>query len=143
MDANHSLGQPRVYISRSALLHNVATLRRHLRPGVKICAVLKADAYGHSAGLVADTLCNFSAAGTEAPAVDALAVATIDEAAALGQVDVPVMVLRPVENVYLGRQREKLEAAIHEGWALTVCSPEAAGDVARIALKCGVRRGCR
>ncbi len=139
MDANHSLGQPRVQISRSALLHNVATVRRQLRDGVKICAVLKADAYGHSAALVADALCNYSSTGAEAPVVDALAVATIEEAIALCEVDVPVMVLRPVENVYLGRERDKLEAAIHEGWTLTVCSPEAAGDVARIAAKCGVR----
>jgi alanine racemase len=32
-----------------------------LPPGTKICAMLKADAYGHGAAIVADTLCNRNA----------------------------------------------------------------------------------
>jgi len=136
MDAKHTLGEPRVLISRSALLHNAALLRRFLRPGVRICAVLKADAYGHGAGIVTDALCNFSDGAHDTPAVDALAVAGIDEAAALPDVRLPVLVLRPVENAFLGRQREKLEEAIRSGWVLTVCSQTAADDLARIALAC-------
>ena len=141
MDAKHTLGEPRVLISRAALLHNVAVLRQAITPGVKLCAIVKADAYGHGAALVADALCNFGngSTGAEGPAVDALAVATFDEAEALPDYGVPLMVLRPVENTFMGRQRLKLEAAIRSGSVLTLCSPAAADDVSRVALACGAR----
>ena len=140
MDATvRTLGQPRALVSRAALLHNVKVLRRALPETTKICAVIKADAYGHGASIVADALTNFSSDTVEAPAVDWLAVATIDEAAALGEVNVPVMVLRPVENAYVGRERERLLEAIRRGYVLTVASPQAAGDVARIAVSCNRR----
>jgi alanine racemase len=134
MDAKQSLGEPRCLISRAALLHNVALIRKAIAPGVKICAVVKADAYGHDADLVVDTLCNFSASDAEPPMVDSLAVADIDEAAALPACDLPVFVLRPVENAYVGTQRARLEAAIHNGWVLTLCSNAAVDDLARIAI---------
>jgi alanine racemase len=63
MDAWHGAGQARALISRSALLHNVKILRQTLAAGVKICAMVKADAYGHAAAIVADALTNGSAAG--------------------------------------------------------------------------------
>lgn len=139
MDATYSLGQPRVLISRTALLHNVKLLRSRLAPGTRICAMVKADAYGHGAQIVADTLSNYCADGLEAPAVDALAVVTLDEADALDPGPLPILVLRPVENVYIGRERERLENAIRQGWTLTVGSIEAASDVARIALAANKR----
>ena len=82
---------------------------------------------------MADTLCNFTATDAEPPIVDCLAVADIDEAAALPPCDLPILVLRPVENAYLGTQRARLEAAAHHGWVLTLASTTAADDVARIA----------
>jgi alanine racemase len=133
MDAKHSLGEPRCVISRAAILHNIGLIRRAIRPSVKICAVVKADGYGHDADIVVDTLCNFSSSNAEPPMVDALAVADIDEAAALMACDLPVFVLRPVENAYLGSQRARLEAAARHGWVLTLSSPTAAQDLARIA----------
>jgi alanine racemase len=142
MDAKHTQGEPRVLISRAALLHNASLVRRALSPGTKICAIIKADAYGHGAALVADALCNFTTDSISAPAqpaVDALAVASIDEADALPEVGVPLIILRPVENTFIGRQRLKLELAIRSGWTLTVCSPSAAEDVARVAVACGAR----
>src|SRR5687768_4767353 len=145
MDAKHTLGEPRVLVSRAALLHNVGLVRRAVGPSTKICAIIKADAYGHGASLVADALCNFGhgtstdATGVDRPAVDALAVASIDEADALPDFGVPLIIFRPVENTFLGRQRSKLETAIRNGWVLTVCSPAAAEDVARVALACGAR----
>ena len=139
MDAKHFMGEPRVLIDRDALLHNAALLRRSVHHDTKICAILKADAYGHDAGIVADTLCNFSTDEVEAPAVDAIAVASIDEAAELPEVTVPVLVFRPVENSFVGRQRHKLELAIRNDWVLTLCSTPAADDVARIAQACGKR----
>ena len=139
MDAKQSLGEPRALISRSALLHNARLIRQTVGPQTRVCAILKADAYGHGAAIVADTLCNFTDDRSQAPAVDALAVASIDEAAALPPVPVPVIIFRPVENAFVGRQRAKIEAAIREGWVLTLCSGAAADDVARIAQSAGRR----
>lgn len=119
--------------------HNAALIRRALTPETKLCAVIKADAYGHGAALVADALCNFAIDGTDRAAVDQLAVATIDEAAALPDVPVPVLILRPIENVFLGRQRAAIELAVRSGWILTIDSISAADDVARIAVNCQKR----
>ena len=145
MDAKYALGEPRLLISRAALLHNARIIRRQIGPGVKLCAMVKADAYGHGAGLVTDTLCNFDGGDTDAfaaPAADHLAVATIEEASALPLVPdsgVPVMILRPVENVFLGRQRDAIDFAIRRGWTLTIASAGAADDVARLAQTAGRR----
>ena len=139
MDAKQTLGEPRLLISRSALLHNAALIRRAVPAGTRLCAILKADAYGHSAHIVADALCNFSSDATDGPAVEAMAVANIDEAAALPDVKVPVIVFRPLENAFLGRQRSKLEEAVRNGWVLTLCSTAGAEDLARIALATGKR----
>lgn len=139
MDAKLSLGEPRVLISRAALLHNASMVRRAVGLSVKICAMVKADAYGHGADIVADTLANFSTKKFEAPLVDALAVASIDEAERLPATILPVYVLRPVENCFLGRQRSRIEQAIRMGWVMTVCSSSAADDVARIATSIGKR----
>jgi alanine racemase len=133
MDAKHSLGESRCLIFRQALIDNAAFIRRTVGHGVKICAIIKADAYGHGAELVADTLCNFSTDELEGPLVDALAVADLDEAAALPEVPVPVLILRPVENAFLGRQRSRIELAVRGGWSLTVTSAAAADDIGRIA----------
>jgi alanine racemase len=144
MDAKATLGEPRVLISRRALLHNVRVIRRALlSPATtKVCAIIKADAYGHGAKLVADALTNFSSDEIEGPAVDALAVASIDEAGELpvgnGPV-LPVIVFRPLENLYLGRQRQAVEHAVRSGWTLTLCSPPAADDLARVAASLGKR----
>ena len=119
--------------------HNAAIIRSALLPETKLCAVLKADAYGHGAALVADALCNYSLDGTDKPAIDQIAVATIDEAAALPDVTVPILILRPVENVFLGRQRAAIELAVHSGWILTIDSMSAADDVSRIAVNCQKR----
>jgi len=137
MDAKHTLGEPRVLISRSALLHNAALLRRSIHGHVRICAMLKADAYGHGAALVADTLCNFSAdAAGNRPAVEVLGVASLDEAAALPAVDATLIVFRPLENVFIGRHRDKVEQAVRSGWVLTVGALSVANDLARVAMAC-------
>ena len=126
-------------ISRDALLHNVRLIRRAVAPGVKICAMVKADAYGHGAALVVDALTNFAIDDTHAPAVDQLAVATIDEAGDLPRTGLPMLILRPVENVYVGRNRAALEHAIRSGWMLTVITRAAAEDVNRVAMGIGKR----
>jgi alanine racemase len=130
MDGSQPLEVPHARISQAALLHNMGLLRRSLRPGVKLCAILKANAYGHDAELVARAL----VAGDGTSSVDAIGVANIDEAASLPAVPVPVIIFRPVENTYLGQERRRIEWAIRAGWTLTICSAAAVGDVGRIAI---------
>lgn len=137
MDAKDA-GEPTACISRTALLHNAAILRRTVGPQVKLCATIKANAYGHDAALVVDALCNFTN-DADKPVVDAFAVADLDEAAALPAIEQPILVLRPVENAFVGRQRAKIEYAIRNSWWLTVATPTAADDIARIALTAGCR----
>ena len=134
MHARSSAGEPRVLINREALLHNARVIRKTVGPAVSVCAVIKADAYGHGAAIIADTLCNYPLDEMGNPPVNMLAVASIDEAMALQEPGIPVMVLRPVENCYIGRQRQQIEHAIRNEWILTVCSSAAIDDVARIAL---------
>jgi alanine racemase len=140
MDAKHTEGEPRLLISRSALLHNAKLVRRAVGEQVRICAILKADAYGHGSAIVADTLCNFAADGSSRPAADAVAVATIDEAAALpADLGVPIIVFRPVENLFVGRQRATIDLAIRNDFVLSLCSVTAAEDLARLAVASGRR----
>ena len=137
MDAKAFQGDPRLLISRAALLHNAALVRRAVAPDVRVSGMVKADAYGHGAAIVADALCHFAADtkdGTPArPAVDALAVATIDEAGVLPVTGVPVLVLQPIENAFIGRAKARIEHAVRMGYELTLSSKSAADDVARIA----------
>ena len=57
-------------ISKKALLHNLNVIRERTR-GARVCAVVKANAYGHGAWEVASSLA--------AEGVDLFAVATVDE----------------------------------------------------------------
>ncbi len=201
-----TLGEPRLLVSRAALLHNARVIRRALdaaaaeetaledeadpwhvpprprdrgesplfvRPSdlespklppastnpsgaapapARICAVLRADAYGHGAALVADALCNFSDEPNDEHSppprspIDQIAVSTIDEAAALPEglpqdagLTMPTLILRPTENAFVGRQRAAIEWAIRNQWVLTLQSLPAIEDVARIAVACDRR----
>jgi alanine racemase len=101
--------------------------------------MIKADAYGHGAEILLDALSNFQSDDLEAPAIDAVGVASLDEAIALPETLLDVIVFRPIENTFVGRQRSKLEEAIRRGWTITLCAPAAADDVARVAVACGKR----
>ena len=83
--------QMRVYakISRAALRHNMEAMRDSLPEGIRIAGVVKADAYGHGAALVADTI---------KPYVSFFCVATAEEALGLRKhgIEKPVLVLGPV-----------------------------------------------
>ena len=167
ISAQHSLDSQLV-ISRDALLHNVAIVKRTLAaktdtqsapPAItnrsphlklhldqsnqdilpspvspRICAVVKADAYGLGAELIVDALYNFSSDEIDGPAVDALAVATIAEADELPVTSLPVIIFRPIENGLMRQQRAQIEIAIRNNWTLTVGSAAAANDIARIAM---------
>ena len=73
-------------VDLSAIGHNIALVRQNVGDGVKICAVIKADAYGHGAVEVGRYLQN---------AVDYFAVATVDEAIELreGGLTLPILIL--------------------------------------------------
>lgn len=76
-----------VEIDLQAIRHNVLEARKHLRPGTKLMAVVKADGYGHGAVQCARTAI---AAGA-----DYLGVATVDEAIQLriSDIKVPILIL--------------------------------------------------
>ncbi|MDA8314854.1 MAG: alanine racemase, partial [Actinomycetota bacterium] len=76
-------------VDLDALAHNVAVLARRAAPAA-LCAVVKADAYGHGAVQVARTALASGAAG--------LAVAIVDEGLELREhgIDAPVLVLSEV-----------------------------------------------
>lgn len=79
-------------LSRSALLHNMARVRA-CAPQSRVLAMVKADAYGHGASLVASWL---------SPHVDALGVAFMEEALALRDAGIktPIALMEGVFNAY-------------------------------------------
>lgn len=83
-------------ISRSALLNNVAVIRSQLSSEVKIAAVVKADAYGHKASLVAPILENEAG-------LNFLGVATLEEAIELREIGIKsdILILASVDPRYV------------------------------------------
>ncbi|MCA9254094.1 MAG: alanine racemase [Phycisphaerales bacterium] len=65
-------------INTDALRHNLSALRAKCAPGVRVCAPLKADAYGHGVSIVAPAL--------QAAGVDFAAVATVREGVELREI---------------------------------------------------------
>ena len=74
-------------VDLGAIAHNVRNLKRHVGPGVRLMAVVKANAYGHGAPEVARTALAHGA--------DRLAVARVAEGVQLRQagIDAPILVL--------------------------------------------------
>ena len=86
-----------IEVDQSAIRHNVQAARRMLRPGCKLMAVVKADAYGHGAIPCAKTAL--------ASGADYLGVATVDEALELRKagLNAPLLILAepPISAVSL------------------------------------------
>lgn len=106
-------------IDLGALRHNLGVVRDVVGPGVEICAVVKADAYGH--GLWA-CMSELVEAG-----VDRVAVATADEAVAAREVaaGIPIVVLGALTE-------RELEVAISAGSEIPVWDEgflESAGSI--------------
>jgi alanine racemase len=145
----HLRATPRLLVSRSGLIHNRDAIRSLLHADGLLCGVVKADAYGHGAAQVATVLTTPTTpttpttTPTATPAVrsgvDALAVATLDEALALPDLGVPVLVLRPMECCYVGDTLGQVARAIERGVVMSVISAAGAGDVARVAASVGIR----
>ena len=71
-------------VDLEAIRHNIMEEKRIIRPGIKIMAVVKADAYGHGAVPVSKALYDL---------VDAYGVATIEEAIELRDAGIDKMIL--------------------------------------------------
>ena len=87
-------------IDLDALAHNLREMRKFVGKSLEYMAVVKADAYGHDAAIVTDAL-QSSAAW--------FAVSSIEEAAALPRLDKPVLVMRPIDNAFVGDARSVIE----------------------------------
>lgn len=109
-------------ISASTLKANLALIRRRMKPQVKLCAVVKADCYGHgwlqcSEAIMAEA--------------DWLAVATPDEAIALRQAECRLPILLLMSGGFLGEfAPETLQCLISHNVTLTVAT---AADFAPIS----------
>ncbi|MBQ7515361.1 MAG: alanine racemase, partial [Schwartzia sp.] len=139
-------------VDLSALRQNLKIIRSHIAGDAKLCAVVKADAYGHGAVAVAGEAVRQGA--------DYLAVAVLSEAVALREAGIttPILLLGPSqaaeadEVVHYGvtaaaftpeqgqalsaaaeRQKRpvKVHLAVDTGMGRIGVRPEAAGDMAR------------
>ena len=110
-------------ISRSALAHNISVVRGLLGP-TQVCAVVKANGYGHGAVLAAEALL--------AGGADLLAVAIIDEGIELRSAGVtaPILLLSEIPA-------DTIAAALEAGLTLTVGSLAGARAAAEVASEMG------
>ncbi len=103
-----------VEIDLNALAENVHQLKQLLSPGTQLMAVVKADAYGHGAVMVAQTVLQSGATW--------LAVATIPEGIELRQAGItaPILVLG------LTSMPEQVQAIAHWQLQPSLCTPKQA-----------------
>ena len=97
-----------IEVDLEAIRENIRVIRGVVGPGVRVAPVVKADAYGHGLVPVAHAL---------QPVVDALCVATLDEALTLraAEVEGRIIVLYPVPP-------DAVHEAVDAGIELTVMS---------------------
>ncbi len=112
-------------INLNILTQNALEIKSKLDQNVKLCAVVKADAYGHGAARVANCLY---------PIVDCFAVALIEEGIELRNsgIDKDVLVLTPVTSV-------DIEKAVRYGLTLTVESKRLLSAIDRESKRQGKR----
>lgn len=112
------------HVDLSAIAANVETLRATLTGGAELCAVVKADGYGHGIEHVAPAAVRGGATR--------LAVVTTAEAATLKALDlgVPTIVLAPVPE-------DDLPATIETGAELSAWSPGQISAISNAALLLG------
>ncbi|ACB53067.1 alanine racemase [Crocosphaera subtropica ATCC 51142] len=103
-----------VEIDLSALSHNVVQIKQLLSPKTTLMAVVKADAYGHGAIAVAQTVLQAGA--------KALAVATLGEGIELREAGItaPILILGAINTP------EEITAIAHWNLEPTLCYPEQA-----------------
>lgn len=111
-----------VEVDLNAVERNVAVIRSWLKPGTRLMAVVKSDAYGHGAPGLADVLTACGAAW--------LGVASVDEGCQLraAGVRVPILLLSPCP-VWA------ISAALDGDLTLTVTSPGQIDDIANMCRR--------
>jgi len=114
----------RAEINLKNLLFNVKEIKKRLKKEVKLCAVVKADAYGHGAEVVANSLYKD---------VSCFAVALVEEGVflRLSGIDKEILVLTPII-------KEDVEKAIKYNLTLTVTKLKDISLIEKIALKLAV-----
>ncbi len=110
-------------VSRAAVAHNLSVLRSRLPSGCKLCAVVKADAYGHGLAGLLETL---------ASGADGLVVATIPEGLAIRQEGYEGKILATLAYA-LGESGEALDVAAEAVRGNIDMTIAAATDVPRLA----------
>ena len=108
------------------LIHNCRALRACCRAGVKLCAPLKADAYGHGLRAVVPAL-------READ-IDLAAVATLEEAGELRELDwrAPILVMGNVLAVAdAGERRERIAAILERDLTISIGDEDAVRHLVR------------
>lgn len=105
----------KAFVDLNLLVKNAQAIKEKLNDGVKFCAVVKADAYGHGAVEVASALYPF---------VDCFAVALYEEAITLryAGIDKEILCLTPFFN-------QDLSGAVEYGLTATVCSARQVKDL--------------
>jgi alanine racemase len=118
----------RAEIDLDVLQGNVAALKATLAPGVELMAVVKANAYGHGARMVAPAAL--------AGGASRLAVATVSEGRQLRRagIDVPILVLSPISAA-------EVPLALETDLDLTIGTQELLTVVAGAAEASGARPG--
>ena len=128
----------RLEIDLGAVDRNVAILRQMLDTGgagkVRLCGVIKQDAYAMGAARIAKRL--------ESVGADLLSVYSLDEARALADlpIETPILVLMPVHQMeradalYRLASRSRLHLVVH--------NLAQAGDLASLATRMGVTLSC-
>jgi alanine racemase len=110
-------------VNLDAIARNCERLREELREGVELCAVVKADGYGH--GLLE------SAGAALAGGATWLAVASVPEARELvGEVNARLLVLGPLREM-------EVEEAVHLDMEIVIWGEELLADVALLAADMG------
>ncbi len=111
-------------INLDAVACNAKEIKKHLTPGVKLAAVIKADGYGHGAVPVAETVYETA---------DWFAVSNIEEALELrgAGVDKPILTLGYTAPLQLAE-------AIKNRITLTLCDIESAEEISEEASKIGL-----
>jgi len=117
-------------INLDALRHNVALLRSACRQSVRLCAALKANAYGHGVKVVAPAL--------DEAGADMAAVATLSEALELREIGwaKPILLFGPIfADGNPASRADRLSAAVAFDLTVTVVDFYGARDLAREACR--------
>ncbi|MBQ7476750.1 MAG: alanine racemase [Selenomonadaceae bacterium] len=112
----------RAEINLKAIQHNFTEIRRHIQPTAKLCAVVKANAYGHGAVEVSKIAVECGA--------EFLAVATVDEALELRRANFsqPILILGIIPS-------DAVTVAVENKITLTVSDFDFAKKISDAAVK--------